>query len=103
MPAVQINYLAVLVAALATFFLGALWYSPILFAKAWMRAHDYTPEKLHQMKKKPPLGPTLSHWFAIWSWRVSYPCCCPMQPPPPLLRELGSAFSPGWVLPHPWA
>jgi hypothetical protein len=42
--------LPVLVAALAAFLIGALWYSPVLFAKAWVRAHGYTPEKLATMK-----------------------------------------------------
>ena len=32
----HLNYLAVLVTAVAGFMLGWLWYSPILFAKAWM-------------------------------------------------------------------
>jgi hypothetical protein len=46
-----VNYLAVIVAALATFFIGALWYSPLLFAKHWMKAHGYTEEKLKEMQK----------------------------------------------------
>lgn len=46
-----INYVAVIVAALATFFIGALWYSPLLFAKQWMKAHGYTEEKLKEMQK----------------------------------------------------
>lgn len=33
----QINWLAVLVAAVAYFFLGAIWYSKALFAPAWIR------------------------------------------------------------------
>lgn len=33
----QINYLAVLTAAVAQMILGALWYSPVLFAKPWMK------------------------------------------------------------------
>ena len=33
----DINYLAVLVAALAMFVIGAAWYTPLLFAKAWMK------------------------------------------------------------------
>lgn len=33
----QLNYVAILVAAAVTFLLGGLWYSPILFASAWMR------------------------------------------------------------------
>ena len=45
----HINYLAVLVAAVVTFAIGALWYS-LLFGKAWMKAHGYTPEKLEEMK-----------------------------------------------------
>jgi Protein of unknown function (DUF1761) len=31
----HINWLAVLVGGLAYFFLGALWYSPVLFGKKW--------------------------------------------------------------------
>jgi hypothetical protein len=37
MENVQFNYLAILAAALVSFAIGGLWYSPILFAKAWMR------------------------------------------------------------------
>lgn len=46
----EINYLAVLVAGVATWIIGALWYSPVLFAKPWMAAHGYTPEKMQGMK-----------------------------------------------------
>ena len=35
MPA--INWLAVVVAAIAAFGVGAIWYSPLLFTKAWIR------------------------------------------------------------------
>lgn len=38
--------LSTIVAALVAFAIGALWYSPILFAKAWVRAHGYTPERV---------------------------------------------------------
>jgi len=31
-----LNWLAVLVAALSSFLIGGVWYSPILFAKPWM-------------------------------------------------------------------
>ena len=51
MPTANVNLLAVLVAAIATFVLGAFWYSPVLFAKQWMRAQGHTPEALEQMKK----------------------------------------------------
>ncbi len=51
MPAFQINYLAVGVAALATIFIGALWYSPLLFHKLWVNAHGYSEEKVEHMRK----------------------------------------------------
>ncbi len=52
MPTANVNILAVFVAALVTFVLGAFWYSPLLFAKQWMQAQGYTPEKLETMKKQ---------------------------------------------------
>ena len=35
---VSINILALVVAALSSFLLGGLWYSPVLFGPAWQRA-----------------------------------------------------------------
>jgi hypothetical protein len=50
----HINWLAVTVAALATFFLGGVWYQA-LFGKLWVRLHGYSPEKVKQMQAaKPP-------------------------------------------------
>jgi hypothetical protein len=40
----DINYLAVFVAALSTFLIGGLWYSPILFGNSWMKANGFTEE-----------------------------------------------------------
>lgn len=34
----DINYMAALVAAVSSFLLGGLWYSPLLFLKPWNRA-----------------------------------------------------------------
>lgn len=45
MDLVGINIWAVLVAALAKFAVGALWYSPYLFGKVWMREAKLTPEQ----------------------------------------------------------
>lgn len=42
----NINWFAVLAAALANFVIGGLWYSPALFGKAWMRANDFTEADL---------------------------------------------------------
>src|SRR5262245_15961486 len=51
MPQVQINYLAVIVAAVISFAIGGLWYSPFLFAKQWVNAHGFTEEKVKEMQK----------------------------------------------------
>ncbi len=52
----QINYWAVLVAGLATFFLGGLWYSPALFENAWMQANGITPDQVKALQAS--LGPS---------------------------------------------
>jgi hypothetical protein len=46
------NWLSILIAAIVAWLIGALWYSPLLFAKAWAQAHGYTPEKLASMQAK---------------------------------------------------
>lgn len=35
----HVNWLAVLVAAIAIFILGAIWYSKVLFANKWIQSH----------------------------------------------------------------
>ncbi len=57
-----INYLAVLVAALSTFILGGLWYSPMLFGKAWMRANNFTDADLQTFSKARMFG-----WSFVFS------------------------------------
>jgi presenilin-like A22 family membrane protease len=37
-----INWLAVIVAAVSAFALGAIWYSPILFMKPWRKDNNFT-------------------------------------------------------------
>jgi len=39
----HLNLLAILVAAISTMLVGFIWYSPILFAKPWMREMGYDP------------------------------------------------------------
>jgi len=43
---VQPNYLAIFVAALSTFLIGGLWYSPTVFGKAWMRENGFKEEDM---------------------------------------------------------
>lgn len=42
----EVNYLAVVLAALSAFLLGGLWYSPALFANRWMRLSGQSEETL---------------------------------------------------------
>lgn len=42
----EIHWLAVVVATVASFAVGALWYSPLLFMKAWTRGSGLTEETL---------------------------------------------------------
>ena len=46
-----VSPLGVLLAAVVTFLIGMLWYSPLLFAKSWVSLNGYTPEKLAEMKQ----------------------------------------------------
>ena len=52
MPEIHIHWMAVLVAALVGYFLGALWYSKVLFGKPWLALMGFTPEKMEECKKK---------------------------------------------------
>lgn len=42
----EMNYLAILVAAIVPLILGFLWYNPILFGNLWMRESGMTEEKM---------------------------------------------------------
>jgi hypothetical protein len=42
----EINYLAVTAAAISTFIVGGLWYSPLLFGKAWQREAGLSDQQL---------------------------------------------------------
>jgi hypothetical protein len=68
MPTANVNVLAVLIAAVLTFVLGAVWYSPVLFAKQWMAAQGYTPEKLEEMKRK---GVTRAYAVSVLCYLVT--------------------------------
>jgi hypothetical protein len=63
-----INWLAVAVAAVASFLLGGAWYSA-LFGKLWIRLQGYGEQKLAEMKAKmsPPkfFGGMLVSYFVL--------------------------------------
>jgi hypothetical protein len=60
----HLNLLAVLVAAISTMIVGFIWYSPVFFAKPWMREMGYDPDdkaKIQQMQKS--AGPAYAGSF----------------------------------------
>src|SRR6476660_2020302 len=62
----SINYLAVVAAAVSTFVLGGLWYSPLLFGKAWMRANNFTDADVQTFSKARMFG-----WSIVFSLVMS--------------------------------
>ena len=42
----QMNYLAVVVAALSNFIVGGLWYSKILFGNVWMQSNNFAEDDI---------------------------------------------------------
>ncbi|MBI4895479.1 MAG: DUF1761 domain-containing protein [Candidatus Aenigmarchaeota archaeon] len=47
----SVNLLAVLVAAIASFIIGFLWYGP-LFGKSWIKMMGWTPKQTAEARKK---------------------------------------------------
>src|SRR5688572_586621 len=60
---VQVNYLAVLLAAVASMVVGFFWYGPYLFAKPWMKLMGYTQKSLE--KEKANMGKTYGISFLM--------------------------------------
>ena len=49
---VSVNYLSILLAAVANMAIGFIYYSPAVLGKPWMKAMGYTPEQLKAEQKK---------------------------------------------------
>jgi hypothetical protein len=66
----NINHWAVLVCAVANWVVGALWYSPLLFYKAWKTENNLSEE---QLKKGSPAIYLLTFIFAlIMSYNMAF-------------------------------
>lgn len=59
----NINHLAVFAAALSTFLIGGLWYSPLMFYKGWMKANRFSEADIK--KGNPALIYGLSFIFSL--------------------------------------
>ncbi|MBK7569331.1 MAG: DUF1761 domain-containing protein [Bacteroidetes bacterium] len=67
MDEIHINHLAVITCAVLNLALGAIWYSPLLFYKAWMQENKFTEEDI----KKVNPGKTYSLTL-LFSLIISY-------------------------------
>jgi hypothetical protein len=47
----QLHWLAIFTAAVSTFILGGLWYSPVLFGGVWLRANRFTESQVKNFNK----------------------------------------------------
>jgi hypothetical protein len=59
----HLNWLAVLAAAVSTFVIGGLWYSPFVFGRAWMRVNNLNEAELGKSNMAKIFG--LSFFFAL--------------------------------------
>lgn len=55
---IQINHWAVIACAIANLALGALWYSPLLFYKAWKKENSFSDEQLKNINPAKVYGIT---------------------------------------------
>lgn len=78
----EINYLAVLVAAL-TFFVGGLWYSPALFCGVWLREDGRAPSP----KQRHPARVFVASF--VFSLVGAFALAVLLGPNPPLGRAVG--------------
>ena len=90
----EVNYLAVLAAAVATFARGGLWFSPALFGKVWQREAGVTEDKMKSANMPLIFGLTfVLALIAAWVFALF------LGPRPPMALGLGAGFSAGlcWV------
>ena len=90
----EFNILAVLAAAVATFVLGGLWYSPALFGKAWQREAGVTDEQMRASNKAMIFGLAF-----VLSLVAAFVFAMFLGPRPPVNLGLSAGFAAGlcWV------
>ena len=67
MATITMNWWAIIVAALAYFALGAIWYSPPVFGNAWMKGIGKTKEQL-----RTGMSPLSFVWAFVFSFLAAY-------------------------------
>lgn len=90
----EFNIYAVITAAVASFLLGGLWYSPLLFAKVWQREAGVTDEQMKNANMALIFGLAF-----VCSLVAALVFALFLGPRPPLALGLGAGASAGlcWV------
>ena len=90
----QVNLIAVLLCGVASLVLGGIWYSPMLFARAWQRAAGLTDEQA----KSGNMAVIYGGAFVI-SLIAAYVFGMFLGPKMPLAGAVGAGFAAGlcWV------
>lgn len=90
----EFNVWAVLTAAVASFLLGGIWYSPVLFGKAWQRETGLSDEQLQKGNMAMIFG--LAFLLCLGA---AFVFAMFLGPRPPLALGLGAGSSAGlfWV------
>ena len=66
-----LNWLAIIVSALAFFALGAVWYTPVAFGKIWMKETGITAETAKKANMVKIMGLTIVFSFIM---ALTWPC-----------------------------
>ncbi|HBK56200.1 MAG TPA: DUF1761 domain-containing protein [Xanthomonadales bacterium] len=90
----EFNIWAVLTAAIASFVLGGLWYSPILFGRAWQRETGLSDAQINSGNMALIFGLAF-----VLSLAAAFVFAMFLGPRPPLALGLGAGASAGlfWV------
>jgi hypothetical protein len=90
----QISYLAAGAAAIVTFVIGGIWYSPVLFGKIWQREVGLTDQQLANSNMARIFGTAL-----VLSFVAAVVFALFLGPRPSMPLGLGAGFAAGlcWV------
>jgi uncharacterized membrane protein YbjE (DUF340 family) len=90
----KLNYFAILAAAVSSFVIGGVWYSPILFGSAWMKAAGLSEQEVRTRK----MGIVFSVSFLL-SLVISFNLAAFLAGPPNLTWGItaGALAGIGWV------
>lgn len=90
----EVNWIAIVVAAVGSFVLGGLWYSPVLFGKVWQREAGLSDERIKNSNMGMIFGLAFVLCFiAAWMFATF------LGPRPSLGLGFGAGFAAGlfWV------